>query len=228
MHPQPHVISFDAIAKDPEVRALIAAADRKLDVLGFNEHGFRHANHVADGASRIMNDLGFDSHHQHMAKIAGLLHDLGNVISRRNHATTGAVLAHGLLTRRGMAPDETAVIIGAIGSHGDDYGSPGIPTDPVSAAVILADKTDVHRSRVRGTDISRFDRHDRVGFAVTSSRMLVAPGSGRIDFELVLDGGIASSHELQDLFQRELTMCRQAAAFLSCTFDLVITEVATD
>lgn len=228
MNPQQPTVSFDAVAGDPESRALVAAADTKLDVLGFNEHGFRHANQAAEIGSRIMRDLGFDSHTQELAKIAGLLHDIGNAISRRSHASTGALLAHGLLSRMGMPPDQTAVIIGAIGSHGDDHGSPGVPTDPISAALILADKTDVHRSRVRRRDASRFDRHDRVGFAVVSSGTSNSSESNRIVFELVMDVRFASPHEFRDLFQRQLIMCRDAADFLSCTFEIAISEVATD
>jgi len=224
---EPIRVTFQSTMNDPEVRALIAAADGKLDALGFNEHGWRHANQVADVAWQLLQDLGLDSHLTELAKIAGLLHDIGNAISRRNHAATGALLAHAVLSRLGMPPDDIAVIIGAIGSHGDDHGSPGIATDPASAALILADKADVHRSRVRTDDVTHFDVHDRVGFAVLSSSVFASTATNAITLEILLDYRLASPREFQDLFRRQLAMCRQAAALLSRTFDVVIAEVAT-
>lgn len=228
MKSEPSSITFEAIASDPEVRTLIAAADRKLAALGFNEHGFRHAHHVSACASGILKELAFDSHQQELAKIAGLLHDIGNSESRRNHATTSATLAHDVLSRMGMAPNDIATIVGAIGSHGGDDSGQGVATDPVSAALILADKSDVHRSRVRTSQTQCHDLHDRVGFSVLSSITSVSSETRKITMELVQNVGVASSREFRELFQRQLMMCRQAAEILCCTFDVVITEVATD
>lgn len=228
MNGEPPFVTFNMVASDPEVRALIAAADVRLEVLGFNEHGPRHASRVSDVASRILLRLGYTEHQQHLARIAGFLHDIGNAVSRRNHGATGALLAHNILSRFGLPPRDVATIIGAIGAHGDDHGHPGLATDPVSAALILADKSDVHRSRVRGRDVKRFDRHDRIGFAAQSSHLAVSASANAITFEIALDAGIATEREFRDVFTGQLTMCEQAAETLACTFDVVISEVAAD
>ena len=166
---------------DPEVQAFIQAGEKKtkrslpLGVLGFTEHGFRH---VAGAWRRIpprnvLIRLEDDAREQDLAAIAGYMHDIGNVVSRHGNASTGAMLAYPILTRLGMPHSEKAIILGAIGSHGDDHGQRGEPVNPVSAALILADKSDVHRSRVRNLDPSKFDDHDRVNYAATSSFLRV-------------------------------------------------------
>src|SRR5215207_7992866 len=162
-------LSLDVIRDDPEVQAYIRQANKNLGVLGFTEHGFRHVGLVANIAKNVLRLLDYDSRQQELGAIAGYLHDIGNVISRHGHASTGAVLAHPILNRLGMPPDDVAVVLGAIGSHGDDHHRLGEPVHPVSAALILADKSDVHRSRVRNNDPSTFDEHDGVNYATTSS-----------------------------------------------------------
>ncbi|MGH2559556.1 MAG: HD domain-containing protein, partial [Thermomicrobiales bacterium] len=143
---------LDIVKADREVQAYIRQANRTLGVLGFTEHGFRHVGLVANIARNVLRLLDYDYRQQELAAIAGYLHDLGNVISRHGHAATGAMLAYHILNRLGMAAEDVAVVLGAIGSHGDDSGRLGEPVHPVSAALILADKSDVHRSRVRNTD----------------------------------------------------------------------------
>lgn len=217
---------FHTVESDPEVRALVGAADDRLRVLGLNEHGFAHVRRVEAVAATILRELGFDDQAQEQARIAALLHDIGNAVSRRHHATTGALLAHTILSRLNVPPLDISVIIGAIGSHGDDHGIPGVATDPVSAALILADKADVHRSRIRERDATSLDLHDRVGFSVMSSRIIVDHDARVLRFEIVQDAGIASAREFRDLFSIQLAMCDQAAKMLDHPLILGISEVA--
>lgn len=218
-------LSFDAVKADPEVRTMIASANHNLGVLGFTEHGFRHVGLVANIARNVMQRLGYDERHSELASIAGYLHDIGNVISRHGHATTGALLSNTILSRLGMVAEDIIVVMGAIGSHGDDHGRLGEPVHPVSAGLILADKSDVHRSRVRTTDPAAFDDHDRVGFATTSSFLRVDPESRTIALELEIDTGIAPVMQYFELFLPRMLMCRRAAELLDCTFRIIINDV---
>ncbi len=219
---------FPRVKRDPEVRALVGAADDRLRAIGLNEHGFRHVCLVADTASRLLRELGFDGHVQDQARIAGLLHDIGNAIAREHHASTGACLADSILSRLDVPHGDIAVVIGAIASHGDDHGSPGIATDAVSAALILADKSDVHRSRVWGRDTSYMDRHDLVGFSVLSSWIRADRRSGSIRWDLEQDSAIATEREFLNLFAEQLRMCEQAARCLGCSFRIVLSGVACE
>src|SRR3954451_3566256 len=167
-------VGLDAVKADPEVQAFIRNANRNLGVIGYTEHGFRHVGLVANIARNILKRMGFDKRQQELAAISGYLHDIGNVVSRLDHARTGSLLAHGILSRLGANPEDTAIVMGAIGSH-EDEGHLGDPVHAVSAALILADKADVHRSRVRNPDPTTFDQHDRVNYAATSSRLRVEP-----------------------------------------------------
>jgi len=219
-------LSFEAVKDDPEVQAMIAAANRNLGVLGFTEHGFRHVGLVANIARNVMHRLDYDLRHEELAQIAGYLHDIGNVVSRHGHASTGAVLAHSILTRLGMLPEDVIVVMGAIGSHGDDHGKLGEPVHPVSAALILADKSDVHRSRVRITDPAAFDDHDRVNYATTSSFLRVNGDSSTITLELEIDTQMASVMEYFELFLPRMQMCRRAAELLERSFRITINQVS--
>src|SRR6478609_9403739 len=140
-------VTLETVRDDPEVQAFIKQANKSLGVLGFTEHGFRHVGLVANIARNVLSRLDYDAREQELAAIAGYMHDIGNVVSRHGHASTGALLSYPILTRLGMSPEDKAVILGAIGSHGDDHGTRGEPVNPVSAALILADKSHVHRSR---------------------------------------------------------------------------------
>jgi len=215
----------EVIRDDPEVRALITAANRNLGVLGFTEHGFRHIGLVAHIARNVLQRLGYDRRHLDLAEIAGYLHDIGNVVSRHGHATTGALLAHTILTRLGLEPGETAIVMAAIGSHGDDHDHLGEPVDAVSAALILADKSDVHRSRVRVTDPAAFDDHDRVNYANTSSFVRVDREARTITLELEIDTDIASPMQYFELFLPRMLMCKRAAQVLDCTFRITMNHI---
>lgn len=219
-------LSFVEIKEDPEVRELISSADRNLGVLGFTEHGFRHVGLVANIAHNVMKRLGYDERHQELAQIAGYTHDIGNVISRHGHASTGAVLSHAILTRMNMDPQDVIVVMSAIGSHGDDAGRLGEPVHPVSAALILADKSDVHRTRVRITDPAEFDEHDQMNYATTSSFLRVEAESSTITLELEIDTSMASVMKYFELFMPRMQMCRRAANLLDQSFRITINDVA--
>ncbi len=219
-------LSFDVVKEDPEIREMITAANRNLGVLGFTEHGFRHVGLVSNIARNIMDRLGFDDRHQELAAIAGYTHDIGNVVSRHGHASTGAILAHQILTRLGMDPADVIVVMSAIGSHGDDHGRLGEPVHPVSAALILADKSDVHRTRVRNLEPSAFDDHDQMNYATTSSFLNVGRDAKTITLELEIDTEMASVMKYFELFMPRMQMCRRAANLLEQTFRITINSVA--
>lgn len=218
-------ISLEVIRADPEVQAFIRQANKNLGVLGFTEHGFRHVGLVANIARNVLRLLEYDHRQQELAAIAGYMHDIGNVVSRHGHAATGALLAHSILTRLGMPPEDVAVVIGAIGSHGDDGGRLGEPVNPVSAALILADKSDVHRSRVRNNDPTTFDQHDRVNYAATSSFLRVDAAAKTITLELQIDPEMASVMEYFEIFLPRMLMSRHAATLLGCVFHISINDV---
>ncbi len=218
-------LTAEVVRNDPEVRAFILQANRNLGVLGFTEHGFRHVGLVSNIARNVLRLLEYDERQQELAAVAGYLHDIGNVISRHGHASTGATLAYPILTRLGMHPEDTAVVLGAIGSHGDDGGRLGEPVHPVSAALILADKSDVHRSRVRNTDQTTFDQHDRVNFAATSSFLRVDTVAKTVTLELAIDTEMAPVMEYFEIFLPRMLMSRHAATLLDCVFHISINEV---
>ena len=224
--PNGNGLTLEVVREDPEVQAFIKQANKSLGILGFTEHGFRHVGLVANIARNVLIRLDYDAHQQELAAIAGYLHDIGNVVSRHGHASTGAMLAYPILTRLGMPPADKAVILGAIGSHGDDHGTRGEPVNPVSAALILADKSDVHRSRVRNTDQSTFDDHDRVNYAATSSFLRVDGDNRTITLELTIDTSIASVMQYFEIFMPRMQMCRRAANLLECMFRITMNEVA--
>lgn len=220
------IVTLETVRDDAEIQALIKQANKNLGVLGFTEHGFRHVGLVANIARNVLKRLDYDARQQELAAIAGYTHDIGNVISRHGHATTGALLAYPILTRLGMPPDEIAIVLGAIGSHGDDHGRLGEPVNAVSAALILADKSDVHRSRVRNPDPTSFDDHDRVNYAATSSFLRVDPENKTITLELTIDTTIASVMQYFEIFMPRMQMSRRAANLLDCMFRITMNDVA--
>ena len=218
-------VTLDTVKADPEVQAFIRNANRNLGVIGYTEHGFRHVGLVANIARNILKRMGFDRRQQELAAIAAYLHDIGNVVSRLDHARTSALLAHGILSRLGATPEDTAIVMGAIGSH-EDEGHIGEPVHAVSAALILADKADVHRSRVRNPDPTTFDQHDRVNFAATSSRLRVDPDATSITLELEIDTSIAPVMHYFEIFLPRMLMSRRAAEALGYAFHITINDVS--
>ena len=214
-------VTLERIKGDPIVKGYIEGGNRHLEAIGYTEHGLRHVGLVSCIASNILEKLEHPERECELAAIAAYLHDIGNVVNRSGHAQSGALLAAGILERHGMLPDEIAVIIGAIGNHDE---SDGHPVSNVSAALILADKSDVHRSRVRNSDPSTFDIHDRVNYAVEHSFLRVY-AKEKIALELTIDTEICPVMDYFEIFLARMLLCRKAAEFLGASFELKINEV---
>ncbi len=212
-------LTLDEIKRDREVEAYVAKADEYTGAIGYTEHGFRHANLVASIAGNVLRRLGRPERAVQLAAIAAYLHDIGNLVGRVNHEHTGALLASRILTRLGMDPLEMAVVMGAIGNHEEDTGD---PVGEVCAALIISDKSDVHRTRVRNPDPTTFDAHDRVNFAVQHSFLRVDEQAHTITLELTIDTAISQVMEYFEIFLPRMVMCRRAAKVLGCEFKLQI------
>lgn len=211
------MITYEEIKKNEEVNVYIKRGNELLGVLGYTEHSQAHSAKVSVIASEILDKLGYSEREIELAKIAGYMHDIGNVVNRIDHAQTGAVMAFNILTRLNMNPEEIATVIAAIGNH--DEGT-GTAVNPVSAALIMADKTDVRRSRVRNSDFSKFDIHDRVNYAVTSSQLNIDCDKKTIELNIELDTAICSVMDYFEIFLGRMLMCRRAAEFLNVKFKL--------
>ncbi len=213
------MLTLNELKKDPEVTAYIAQADRYLEVIGYTEHGSRHARLIAKNARNILIELGFNERMCEMAAIAGYLHDIGNVVSRERHEQISALIAKDILHRLQMSPEDIAEIISALGNHHEENGS---PVSEISAALILADKSDVHQSRVRNPEFIKFDIHDRVNFAVKKSGLTINRHEKKITFDLTIDTTIAPVMDYFEIFLSRMIISRRAADFLKCKFELVI------
>lgn len=213
---------LEEVKKDPHVDTYIRKSHEHLGVLGYTEHGYRHANLVSHIAYNILNHLGHPQRTAELAAIAGYLHDMGNAISREGHGQTAAIISWELLTRLGMPADETAEVIAAVGNHEEEHGQ---ATNHVAAALILADKSDVHRTRVTNRDFATFDIHDRVNYAAERSFVRVDPERKTITLEITIDTEICAVMDYFEIFLSRMVMCRRAAAFLGCSFELVINGV---
>lgn len=212
-------VTLDMVKHHSKVESFISKCNEHLESLGFTEHGYRHVTLVCRIAKDIMEKLGYSAEDQELAAISGYLHDIGNVVTRWNHAQTGALIAFNILDDLGMAPDDVATVIAAIGNHDEHE---GMPVNSVGAALILADKSDVHRSRVRNQDFATFDIHDRVNYAVEQSSLVVDPKKRTITMELTINTKICPVMEYFEIFLTRMVMCRKAADFLKCKFELVI------
>ena len=215
------LVTVDQVRRDPEVIGFLQAANDALRTLGYTEHGQRHAGLVGHIAESILERLGQPERAVQLANIAGYLHDIGNSIHRQNHALSGSLMAWKILVRMGMSVDECAIIMNAIGNHEEERGS---ATNPIAAALIIADKADVHRSRVQNPRMADFDIHDRVNYATTRSFVRVRPEEKVIALELEIDVNYAQVIEYFEIFLQRMTMVRQAVEFLGCTFQLIIND----
>jgi len=215
------MVTLEDIRSDPQVNAYIKRADEYLAVSGYTEHGTRHCGLVAKTAKRIMVEMGSPEREAELSAIAGYLHDIGNVFNRHDHAYTGAVLAHTLLKDIGMEVEEITSIVAAIGNHDDDGWE---PVSRIAAGLILADKSDVHRSRVRNPDMIKFDIHDRVNYAVQRSRLEVVNEDKTITLALIIDVDISSVMEYFEIFLNRMLNCKRAANFLGSQFSLVVND----
>jgi len=215
------MVTLTMVKSDKEVDTYIRRGEEYLGTMGFTEHSYRHLNVVAGNCSQILEQLGFPRRTAELAGIAGYLHDIGNVVSRHNHGQSGAVLGHSILSRLGMPCEEIATIIAAIGNHEEEYGH---AVNVAAAALILADKSDVHRSRVRNQDIATFDLHDRVNYAAHCSLLEVDPLSRLVTMKLDIDLYISTVMEYFEIFLTRMLMCKRAAEFLDCQFGLIIND----
>ena len=212
---------YERIKADKSIETYIKAADRSLETLGYTEHSFSHVGKVSMCAGKMLEVLGYDKRVAELAYIAGYIHDIGNLVNRTNHSETGAVMAFKILTDMGMSAEDVASVVTAIGNH--DEGT-GVPVNEVAAALILADKTDVRRSRVRNSDFTTFDIHDRVNYSVVSSRLDIDKESATIRLVLIIDTKISSIMDYFEIFLHRMTMCRKAAKKLGLTFKLTINQ----
>lgn len=213
------MITCEEIKKNESIKTYITAADKTLKSMGYTEHSFAHVTKVSETAAYILISLGYDEHTVELAKIAGYLHDIGNLANRVDHSQSGAVMAFRILDNLGMAAEDIAVIVSAIGNH--DEGT-GIPVNAETAALILADKSDVRRSRVRNSDLSNFDIHDRVNYSVINSELKLDDGNKTIRLTLDIDTSIGSVMDYFEIFLGRMSMCRRAAETLGLRFKLVI------
>lgn len=212
-------MTYEEVRRDAAVNVYIAQADASLMALGFTEHSFAHVTRVAETAGDILERLNYPERTAELAKIAGYLHDIGNVVNRIDHSQSGAVMAFRILDRMNFPPEEIAAIVTAIGNH--DEGT-GVPVNAVAAALFIADKSDVRRSRVRGkADITQ-DIHDRVNYSVTDSRLVIEVEQKIIELQLTVDSSVSSVMEYFEIFMKRMLLCRQAAERLGLTFKLAI------
>ena len=215
------MITFEEIKKDPGIRTYIQKADESLINLGFTEHSFAHVTAVAENAAYILSTLGYPERTVELAKIAGFLHDIGNLVNRVDHSQSGAVMAFRILDKLGAEAEEISTIISAIGNHDE---STAYPVNPIAAALILADKTDVRRSRVRNRDFATFDIHDRVNYAVHQSRTEITADHQKIILDLKIDTQISAVMDYFEIFMQRMILCRKAAEKLGLQFKLMINE----
>lgn len=213
------IVTYKYIKQNPDIMEYIRRADKALEAQGYTEHSFAHVEKVAASAAMILETLGYDERTVELARIASMMHDIGNVINRVDHAQSGAVMAFRLLDNLDMPASEICSIISAIGNH--DEGT-GLPLDPISAALIIGDKTDVRRSRVRNSDMLTFDIHDRVNYAVVKSGLSFSEDKSAIVLELEIDTELSSVLEYFEIFMNRMLLCRRAAEFLGVRFEMLI------
>ena len=213
------MVSFEQVKNDPAIRVYIRSADNTLKALGYTEHSFAHVEKAAVACEYILGTLGFDERTVEIAKIAAFMHDIGNIANRIDHSQSGAVMAFRILDKMGMPPEDIATVVTAIGNH--DEGT-GVPVNAVAAALIIADKSDVRRSRVRNVDFASFDIHDRVNYSVTDADLTITEDKKNIILSLTIDTTISSVMDYFEIFLARMVLCRKAADSLGLRFGLVI------
>ncbi len=220
-------VTYQYIRRNRDIQTYINYADAALSTIGYTEHSNAHVEKAADTAFMILNELGYDERTCELAQIAAYMHDIGNVINRVDHAQSGAVMAFRLLDNIGMPADEISLIVSAIGNHDEKTAN---PVTPIAAALIIADKSDVRRSRVRSKDGPfvpssenlAADIHDRVNYAVERSKLYFSEDKKELILDLTLDLKISPVIEYFEIFLTRMNLCRRAAETLGVTFGLVI------
>ena len=214
-------MTYEQIRQDEAVKIYIRQADATLAALGYTEHSFAHVGRVAEIAGYVLETMGYPERTVELGKIAGYLHDIGNLVNRVEHSQSGAVMAFRLLDKMGFPPEEICTVVSAIGNH--DEGT-GVPVNPVAAALILADKSDVRRSRVRVTDMKDFDIHDRVNYSVTKSELKINEKKTNVKLKLSVDTHFSPVMNYFEIFMNRMILCRKAAEALGLDFKLIINE----
>lgn len=216
-----HMILYEDIVKNEEIKQYIENGDKVMESIGYTEHSFYHAVKTSNDASMILKRLGYSKREVELVRIAAYMHDIGNIVNRVDHAQSGALMAFNILSRLKMDPEEIALIVGAIGNH--DEGT-GTAINPISAALILADKSDVRRSRVRKRELHTFDKHDRVNYAVEASTVFMNDENTHIMLKLQIDINISPVMDYFEIFLSRMLMCKKAAELLGCKFALIIND----
>ena len=214
--------SYEDVRNSEEIRTYIKQADESLKAIGYTEHSFAHCTKVAKVAGDLLEKLGYDAHEVELARIAGFMHDIGNVVNRIDHAQSGAMMAFRILDKMGMPPEDVATVITAIGNHDEQTAA---AVNAVAAALIIADKTDVRRSRVRNRSTINFDIHDRVNYAAEKSDVILEPDSKTITLDLKINTEICAVMDYFEIFTGRMLLCRKAAEFLGLQFKLDINDV---
>lgn len=217
------MVTYEMISENEDIRTYIQKADETLIALGFTEHSFAHVGKTAKIAGDILLELNYPERTAELARIAGHIHDIGNIVNRIDHAQSGAVMAFRILYNMGMDAGELATVVTAVGHHDE---STAFPVNEVAAALILADKSDVRRSRVRNTEMASFDIHDRVNYAVEKSELTLSRENKTITLEIVIDSSISAVMDYFEIFLGRMLLCRRAAAYLGMRFQLVINGVS--
>jgi len=212
-------VTFQDVKNSPEIRTYITQADASLLALGFTEHSFAHVGKCAEIAARILTQLGYSDREAELARIAAFMHDIGNVVNRSSHAISGATMAFRILDKMGMDPADVAAVITAIGHHDD---ATAFPVNAIAAALILADKTDVRKSRVRNGDPSSFDIHDRVNYSVEQSQVLLDTEEKTVTLSLIINTQVCAVMDYFEIFLHRMLLCRKAAEFFDLSFHLEI------
>ena len=215
------MITLDDIRNNPEVQELVVGAQNQLDALGYTEHSVRHVSIVSQRAGKILEELGYGKDRVELAKIAGYLHDIGNGVNRVDHAHSGAIMAYNILKEMGMPIKDRTEIMSAIGNHDE---ATGTAISDISAALILADKSDVHRNRVVNKNMATFDIHDRVNYAVTNANLSIIKETRKVVLELTIDTTICPVLDYFEIFMQRTMMSRYAAKYLNIWFELIINE----
>ena len=213
------MLTYHEVRGSAAIQTYITRADESMAALGYTEHSFAHVTMAAETAGYILTTMGYPERTVELAKIAAYLHDIGNLVNRKDHSQSGAIMAWSILNDMGCDPAEIATIVTAIGNH--DEGS-GVPVNPVAAALILADKADVRRSRVRNQDISTFDIHDRVNYSVQKAKLTINEEKTTVTLKLKVDTQYGSVMDYFEIFLQRMILCRKAAEKLGLTFRLII------
>lgn len=215
-------VTYEDVRNSGEIRTYIKQADESLKAIGYTEHSFAHCTKVAKVAGDLLEKLRYDAHEVELARIAGFIHDIGNVVNRIDHAQSGAMMAFRILDKMGMPPEDVATVITAIGNHDEQTAA---AVNAVAAALIIADKTDVRRSRVRNRSTINFDIHDRVNYAAEKSDVILEPDSKTITLDLKINTEICAVMDYFEIFTGRMLLCRKAAEFLGLQFKLDINDV---